>query len=334
MRLRRALGALAAPSPRRCVASAAAAASPRAAAAAAARGLLAEPPQHEHAGSSYASAASLSADVASAAASDCPWESYLLARGWLMRRRYAAAPPASRRAAVDALSTALSFPLTVAASWRHLVPAAAGRVRLCIVGARAEAALPVVFWRELALLTGVQHLALDFCGPAVAGSGVEAHRTWPLPAAAQPPATTVELTLEQPGDFFHHGAAGAALLQRRRGSPPPAGAADAYVLFNPGLGEPGWEHTWRPTLAALAAAERPLLLTALSASDAARDAAFLARDADAGSTPFAAGGGYAPNPWASTLAEDEVDDEPAAWSSRGKTDGGTRSNVLARVVRW
>ena len=51
---------------------------------------------------------------------------------------------------------------------------------------------------------------------------------------------------------------------------------DAYVLFNPGFGEPGWADAWTPTIRALLAARKPVLLTALSAADAARDAAFWA----------------------------------------------------------
>ena len=42
---------------------------------------------------------------------------------------------------------------------------------------------------------------------------------------------------------------------------------DAFVLFNPGMGEPEWLRAWVPTLDALAAARRPLLLTALSRAD-------------------------------------------------------------------
>lgn len=303
----------------------------RTAAVSASRGLLAEPPLHSR---SYSPAEELFDFIRSppSAAPHERWAEYLLARGWLMRARYAAAPVVAQHAAVDVLSAALSFPLTLAAAWDHLVPshireravAEERPIRLSVVGARAEATLPTVFWRELSLLTGVPSVAIDFCGPASAPSqSTTASRMWCSPPqrleeSDSAPPQTLELTHTTPADLFHRGAVGAALLRRHRGesSPPEAEVADAYALFNPGFGEPGWETAWSETLHALEAADRPLLATAFSRADATRDHAFLGRELPRARVE------YVDNPWASTLLED----------AKGETAIGSQSNFLVCAV--
>ncbi|KAJ0404464.1 hypothetical protein P43SY_008784 [Pythium insidiosum] len=51
--------------------------------------------------------------------------------------------------------------------------------------------------------------------------------------------------------------------------------ADAFVLFNPGIGHPRLEKLWRPTLEGLVATGKPLLLTSFSEKDLERDLAAL-----------------------------------------------------------
>ena len=177
-----------------------------------------------------------------------------------------------------------------------------GMPRVGVVGARAEAALPVHLWRELAVLSGAAHVAVEMCGPACCPPGVARVRA----------CSGLELALAEPAGFFHASPTGRALL---RGAPPPEPLPDAFVLFNPGLGEPGWERAWGGTLAALAASQRPLLFTALSAADAARDDAFLRR--------------------AGVLAGGELHVEPYvvnAWASALVESDGTRSNGLWRAL--
>ena len=158
-------------------------------------------------------------------------------------------------------------------------------------------------WAELSLLTGVRHLAIEFSGPAAAPSGVDARREWSSPCGAH----SLSVSLGEP-DLFHRSELGRALLARSKAgdAAPIADLPDAFVLFNPGLGEPGWERAWRPTLRALEAAERPLLMTALSSHDAERDLAFI--EAMEGRTPWLeseAASPYLDNPFGSLLGVDD-----------------------------
>ena len=237
--------------------------------------------------------------------SPAAWRDYLLARGWLCSEAFNAADAPTQHAALRALSAALTYPLTVARAWSRLALPTDEAVRICIVGARAEASMPMHMWAELPLLTGASNIALECSGPASAPAGVSAERSWSSPSGAQ----RLSMSLGE-ADLFHRSATGRALLDRaRRGlasAPPLAAEAlpDAYVLFNPGFGEPGWERAWTPTLAALHAAERPLLLTALSAADAARDAAFLAGMGErAPGLAATADAPYADNPFGSLLGD-------------------------------
>ena len=258
-------------------------------------------------------AATRSGGVAGTELTPDNWVRFLLGRGWLNEQRFSAADASTRHAAVAALSAALSFPLTVAAAWPQLFDskAVSGKsLRLCVVGARAEASLPVHFWRELALLTSATDLTVELCGPASAG-----HKPVPTTRKWASGTQQLELTRLEPPGFFHDSPEGRALLTGSAAS-----VTDAFILFNPGLGEPGWERAWRGTVAALAASQRPLLFTAMGVDDAQRDAAFLASDSSSKTAPALADAPpYTANPWSSTLSDHD--------------DAAERSNALFRVVQ-
>lgn len=224
------------------------------------------------------------------------WPSLLLARGWLQHEAYEAAEATAREAAVDLLTGGLTFPYTLASVGQRFGGGAGQPVRICVVGARAEASMPLPLWREALCLAGWDALRVDMVGPKVSdtkarddGRGVSV-----VPEAA----------------LFHESALHRAHLSG-------AELPDAFVLFNPGLGEPGWDRAWAPTVHALLALRRPVLLTALSASDAEQDAAFwslaAAREGGNGQAAVPVGLEYAANPWTSLLAADvRGNDEPGA----------------------
>lgn len=205
------------------------------------------------------------------------WRDYLLQRGWLTPD-FARADTAAQHAAVSLLPMALTFPLTLAHHWHRLGLAGAdgAPARICVIGARAEAALPLHIWDEAGVLLGDTQLEIEFSGPAAAPEGVAREQR------------SGRVLLRAPGEatLFHRTVLGRALL-RSADDGAGSGAAerapfdggpalpDAFVCFNPGLGMPKWEQAWAPTLRAIEAANRPVLLTALSAQDAARDDAFL-----------------------------------------------------------
>ena len=272
----------------------------------------------------------LSAPAANARVAD-NWKSlslrdYIVSRGWVDAARFEAADGPSRQAAVALLSSALTFPLTLARAWPRLLEShpTGGPVRLGVIGARAEASLPIHMWQEALHLTGATGLCLEFFGPAAAlpsvrasGEGGGAH------------GASLRLELSHAG-LYHESPIGRAMLRRAASGAdgdalsdepldepiddeaPPAGRSptgalpDAYVLFNPGLGEPGWERAWAPTVRALCASGLPLLLTALSPADCERDEGFLAAHAPELAGRAASAGGYEPNPFASCLPAEEA----------------------------
>jgi hypothetical protein len=267
----------------------------------------------------------------------CPWRHYLSERRFVTPK-FATAAPEQQRAALTALSAALTFPLTIAHAWTSK----SSTLRLCVVGARAEAVLPAHAWSELSLLTGARRIELECGGPAV-------------PAAAGPPRRWASTDGEQQlqvslaaADLFHRTGLGRVLLERRkrsrqqtrgggagRGTVEGLGATkeeslelpDAFVLFNPGLGEPGWERAWGPTMRALEEAGRPVMMTALSEEDAERDARFIAADGRAPSLAAAAADApYMRNPFASLLQHGEA-------TAGGAGGLCTLSNSVVRVLR-
>ena len=250
------------------------------------------------------------------------WQSYLTQRGWISETAFELADKQTQLAGLAVLSAALSFPLTIAKSWAalKLPPPGDSGWRLCVVGARAEASLPPHVWAELSLLTGARKLAIEFSGPSAAPKGLSAERDW-----VGPDGQRLRLSLGS-ADLFHRSSLGQALLERSRtqhgaaaepaakpaAEPAPsnestdveAALPNAFVLFNPGLGEPGWERAWAPTMRALLASRRPLLMTALSHSDAARDVSFLEQQLKWGSSGAAAciREAFADNAFASLLS--------------------------------
>ena len=236
------------------------------------------------------------------------WADYLLERGWLNREAFHAADNTTQMAGLAVLSAALTFPMTLARHLNELVGEAT-TCKICIVGARAEAALPDHIWNEVTSLTGVKTLDVEFAGPSSAPPNMPSVRSFVDPSSQ----CTTRLFISKQGDLYHRSDVGRALLARAHGraeaedGPLPLDLPDAYVLFNPGLGEPGWERAWEPTMSALFAADRPLLMTALSRQDAARDEQFIAdrvatRAAGGGAPVGRAAAEYTNNPYRSLLS--------------------------------
>ncbi|GKY90398.1 hypothetical protein MPSEU_000013700 [Mayamaea pseudoterrestris] len=163
----------------------------------------------------------------------------------------------------------LSAPLTVAK--------ATNQQKWCCIGARAEASLPVQYWREvLVVLSWLNHanapvqVQLDFIGPEV---------------LQRPPLTLsyMDATLKLQWTFsgkFHEM------------DPAHASSYDAYILLNPGLGHDHLMVDWKPSIDLLLGCSAPKLLTAHSKLDASRDAKvlsdyFLASSLDYELNPFA-----------------------------------------------
>lgn len=241
------------------------------------------------------------------------WRDYLHARGWLSPR-FPSAVVADQLAAIQLLSTSLTFPVTLARQLATLAPQQAA-YRLCVVGSRAESTLPVQIWSELACLTGMKELHVSFCGPKAAPPGVPLEREWRSPDGAS--LMRLSVPSEGTADLFHRGELGrelgrALLNGTSLDSGLEATLPDAFVLFNPGTGEPGWCKAWAPTLLALSAARRPMLMTALSVGDAARDDEFIRSSLEAPAAAALCATPYARNPFCSLAVAEACDGRGAA----------------------
>jgi hypothetical protein len=177
----------------------------------------------------------------------------------------------------------------------------------CCIGARAEASLPLDFWKEVLVLgTAIAendaplHLTLDFIGPEIVQRP---------PVQLEYEESTLNIRWLFAGKFHEWAAAqqvsscscsGMALL-----------SYDAYILLNPGLGHAHLKKDWKPTLDLLlttrSAAEKSeregyptILLTAHSQLDAERDAALLTQELSSTSQTKRIIS-YAENPFASRI---------------------------------
>ena len=172
-------------------------------------------------------------------------ETYLAQRGWTTPL----ATPGLR-----ILSHLLSYPLTLAHYLPHLLPADSQEQQeqhLAILGARAEATLPAVWWKEsLGLRAAHAHLRMQ--GPET-------------PATAKPEHLvlddTRQLWLQYEQGLYHQ--------------LPTSNPSAEIILFNPGLGHPHLAASWAPTLAKLQAEQKTVLWTAHSPQDRDRDVALL-----------------------------------------------------------
>jgi hypothetical protein len=176
----------------------------------------------------------------------------------------------------------------------------------CCIGARAEASLPLEFWKEMLVLgTAVAendaplHLTLDFIGPEIVQRP---------PVQLEYEESTLNIRWLFAGKF--HEWAAAQQVSARTNSMALV-SYDAYILLNPGLGHAHLKKDWKPTLDLLlstrSAAEEQeqerhptILLTAHSQLDAERDAVLLTQELSSTSQTKRIIS-YAENPFASRI---------------------------------
>mmetsp|Transcript_4331 Transcript_4331/g.10459 ORF Transcript_4331/g.10459 Transcript_4331/m.10459 type:complete len:372 (-) Transcript_4331:275-1390(-) len=280
-------------------------------------------------------------------AHDSPWtesnteslEAYLNWRGWEFPNKLFGEIEGGdcgkdREHANALVSHLLSAPLTMASQFDRLAKFS-GKLPVketdtnanksvslswCCVGARAEASIPAVYWKEFLAVgaasmsfrngvkddgsplaeTGVLGISLDFVGPDIPPKGLNQSIRIPDEAAGgAAPIASLSLSNHHRG-YFHE-------IPGTQTHNPPSKHWDTYIFFNPGFGHPNLRESWEPTLNMLFDRERSsdretgpvLLLTAHSEKDASRDTAIL-RDFH-GVTDFE----YRENPFASRVAYED-----------------------------
>ena len=164
-------------------------------------------------------------------------------------------------------SHVLSAPLTLAKFRGTTVKKQSGDhsrpFRWACVGARAESTLPYHYWKEMLFLLSnhnnhQHHVEMDFCGP-------EVH--------PKTPDNRIELdTSALSLRWFHRGLFHKQKQQQQQPD------WDAYILLNPGVGHNNLRQDWKPTMVQLLSSGKPILMTAHSEKDAARDAQLLAQE--------------------------------------------------------
>lgn len=194
-------------------------------------------------------------------------------------------------------------------------------LNLCCVGARAEASIPVEYWKEFLILTRASLLSeggyfggnssfpmnlslgisLDLIGPDIPPKLSE--QTVSIPDREDGnDSHGMSLSLrDYHRGFFHDIAAMKTAKHDRK-------PWNAYVFFNPGFGHPNLRNSWESTLQIIVKQQglqsepdnpRMMLLTAHSEKDAARDAAILSNDYGLKNVE------YHENPFASRVAYED-----------------------------
>ena len=236
-------------------------------------------------------------------------ESYLKLRQWDMT----VVSPEDRGVAMSLISHPLTFPLTLGMHMSTLLKrqrptitssknrSRSSTLRLCCVGARAEATLPDEYWKELLLSAslsgGFQTMnedveastctsttcTIDFIGPDVSPHLQSKTVALDVPWARK---HTLEMNFHK--YYLHQYIAerykvsknsvsaaakdrSAALHDRSFDPASQPSLWDGYVLFNPGIGHPNLAKGWIPTLRYVINTRRPVLITAHSRLDTERD---------------------------------------------------------------
>lgn len=179
--------------------------------------------------------------------------------------------------AVGLVSHPLTFPLTLG---RFVSQEFAGtslrkKLRVCVVGARAEVTLPVQYWRELLVVTMNQNIdfRIDFVGPDVPLKSSTVRRV-PLDEGSEHTEHSLVMEMRFKQAYLHRAILDEVKSSKDNGSNTPDKIKDQwdmFVLFNPGIGHPNLAKHWTPTLKFLAKTKKPTLITAHSDLDSERD---------------------------------------------------------------
>ena len=237
------------------------------------------------------------------------FEAYLEWRGWTFPKEISDESQDSdfedpRENAKALVSHLLSAPLTLASQFKHIIQHCANgntqdgsqEFDWCCLGARAEASIPIMYWKEFlmssraSLLSEEMQLAggdsfpssknieisLDFIGPDIPPKLSEQSIIIPEGQDESHPYVTFLSLRGYHRGYFHDS-------QAKETSNFNSKLWNAYIFFNPGFGHPNLQKSWEPTLKLILDGRHEstrntqcaVLLTAHSEHDMARDAEIL-----------------------------------------------------------
>jgi hypothetical protein len=141
----------------------------------------------------------------------------------------------------------LTYPLTLAS---YLRTQTKPKSLIHIVGARAEATLPVIYWAQALRELDQENLTLHFIGPDI-----------PAKLSKTDDVTNVgKQTLKRSFLSMQYS------MDALGGENP-----DLFVMFNPGLAHEKFKKGWRPVVKSMLDGQKPMLITGLHMVDASND---------------------------------------------------------------
>lgn len=223
------------------------------------------------------------------------------------------------------VSHILSAPLTLASQSKYILRQCANddtsngslEFNWCSVGARAEASIPLMYWKEFLMSsrTSLTSLDLQSTDPSSQISSKNLALSLDFIGPDIPPRLPEQTVMIPDGQVENNNSCTTSISLRcyHRGFFHKSPAKDnlnlwnAYIFFNPGFGHPNLRKSWEPTLNLILSRNeertdnkpRVMLLTAHSEHDMDRDAKILANDYGLEDVS------YYENPFASRIAYED-----------------------------
>ena len=195
-------------------------------------------------------------------------DSTTLLEMYLQQRNWNIPCDLNREEAIGLVSYPLTFPLTLGFYYCSTMTSchkSTAPIRICCIGARAEATLPDIFWKELLISTFPLSWDITFIGPDVG----EKQRPMRIELDANHSTSTFLHLSFQNGYFDEY------IIRATKNKNDQAtlisNTWDGVILFNPGIGHPFLKKKWNTTMQLLLQEDVLLLMTAHNKIDCERD---------------------------------------------------------------
>ncbi len=188
---------------------------------------------------------------------------------------------------INLVSHPLTYPLTLGSQLNRFLDnnnnnesKSSLSLRLCCIGARAEATLPLEYWKEMLIMAinmkensslNWEECIIDFIGPdvpknlpsrtvSISQQSLLYNSDYQSKEGKQ---TSWTLRMNYHLDLFHN------YIHKKNHND--NDNIDGFILFNPGIGHDYLKKIWKPTMENILELNKPILLTAHSDLDVERD---------------------------------------------------------------